>query len=60
MYEGRDEVRAGEGHQEHDNREHGEEPRGGKVGFRFSCLAMKVCARRDNGEENDDDDDEHP
>ena len=26
VYESRDEVSAGEGHQEHDDREHGEEP----------------------------------
>jgi len=33
VYKGRDEVSAGEDHQEHDDREHGEETRRGKVGF---------------------------
>jgi len=52
MHEGGDKVRADEGHQE---REHGEEPRGGQVGF----VAVRECVRRDQGEENDDEDDEH-
>jgi len=53
MHEGGDEIRAGEGHQE---REHGEEPRGGKVGL---VVTRECVRRRDKGEENDDEDDEH-